>query len=341
VDREALDWAARYCKADLASEMIKDGKEFTKLQGLMGREYALAEGVAPARAALLYEHVLPRQAGDQLPATSEGSLLALADRLDALAGLWQAGFAPTGSKDPYALRRQALACLRLLLEKSLPLRLDALIAAALAGYPGAATTALQPALLDFFLSRFEGLMEEAGVAPDVFDAVVESGERRVLDLRARALALNGLRGDPAFERLVIGARRVVNILAKEGTAGDSEAARGDLAAWAAARSPLPYGFQPKGLVEAAEQALYTAVAAAAAPLLVEAAERRYEAAYRRLADLGGAIDAYFDGVLVNVEDPRLRANRLAFLRNLAQLFLHFANFSRVVLEGEREAATPR
>lgn len=336
LDREALDWAASFCKADLASEMIKDGKEFTKLQGLMGREYALAEGLPSARAALLFEHVLPRQAGDGLPASAEGALLALADRLDAIAGLWQAGFAPTGSKDPYALRRQAVACLRLLLEKELPLRLDALIAAALAGYPAADAAALAPLLLDFFVGRFEGLMEEAGVAPDIFDAVVESGELRVLDLRARALALNALRGDAAFERLVIGARRVVNILAKEGLAGDAAAAGEDLAHWAAG-GELPYAFSPGGLPEAAEQALFGAVAAAAPDLAAAAAARRYESAYRLLASLSGAIDAFFDGVMVNVEDRALRANRLAFLHNLAQLFLHFANFSRVVLEGEREA----
>lgn len=340
LDRGALDWAARFCKADLASEMIKDGKEFTKLQGLMGREYALAEGQPPARAALLFEHVLPRQAGDALPASTEGALLALADRLDAIAGLWQAGFAPTGSKDPYALRRQAVACLRLLLEKELPLRLDALIAAALAGYPAADAAALAPLLLDFFVSRFEGLMEEAGVAPDIFDAVVESGELRVLDLRARALALNALRGDAAFERLVIGARRVVNILAKEGLGGDAAAAGDTLARWAAG-SGLPHGFRAEDLREPAEQALFAAVSAAAPGLAAAAAARRYESAYHALAGLSGAIDAYFDGVMVNVEDAALRANRLAFLHNLAQLFLHFANFSRVVLEGEREAVPGR
>jgi len=341
VDHEALDWAALHCKADLASEMIKDGKEFTKLLGLMGREYALAEGVPAARAALLYEHVLPRQAGDALPATLAGTLLALADRLDAIVGLWLAGFAPTGSKDPYALRRQALACLRLLLEPSLPLCLSQLLDAALAGYPQVSPAALRPALLDFFLGRFEGLMEEAGVAPDIFDAVVDSGETRVLDLQARALALNGLRGDAAFERLVIGARRVGNILAKEEVGLAAERAQADLECWAAGRAPLPYGYDPGRMVEAAERALHAAVAAAAPALRDEIGERRYGDAYRRLAGLSASIDAYFDGVMVNVEDEALRANRLAFLRNLAQLFLHLANFSRVVLEGERESAPER
>jgi glycyl-tRNA synthetase beta chain len=338
LDREGLDWAARHCKADLASEMIKDGKEFTKLQGLMGREYALAEGLPAARAALLYEHVLPRQAGDVLPASLEGTLLALADRLDAIVGLWLAGFAPTGSKDPYALRRQAVACLRLLLENSLPLCLGELLDAALAGYPSAKAGELRPLLLDFLLGRFEGLMEEAGVAPDIFDAVVDSGETRVLDLRARALALNDLRGDAAFERLVMGARRVGNILAKEQVTLSTERSSADLETWARGQSPLPYGFDTGRMVEAAERELQAAVAAAAPELLEAVTERRYGDAYRRLAGLSVPIDAFFDGVMVNAGDRALRDNRLALLRNLAQLFLHVANFSRVVLEGEREPA---
>jgi glycyl-tRNA synthetase beta chain len=334
-DREALDWAALHCKADQASEMIKDGKEFTKLSGAMGREYALAEGVDPAWADLLWQHSLPRQAGDRLPASDEGALLSLADRLDAIAGLWQAGFAPTGSKDPYALRRQAMAVLRLLLEKELPLCLGEAINAALLGYPAVVPGELRPLLLEFFLSRFEGLMEDAGVAPDVFDAVVAGGETRVLDLRARALALNALRGDPAFEKLVTGARRVGNILAKEGLSGDPLKAYPDLESWAG-QGDRPYDFTVS-LLEAEQERHLHDTFAEAAPLLLEAAGTRdYSAAYRRLADLGTAIDDYFDGVMVNCENEALRKNRLAFLRNLAQVFLYFADFSLVVLEGERE-----
>ena len=337
LDREALDWGARYCKADQASEMIKDGKEFTKLSGAMGREYALAEGAPADRAKLLWEHTLPRFSGDVLPESAEGAILSLADRLDAIVGLWLAGFAPTGSKDPYALRRQALAVLRLLLEKEMALRLPELLDAAMLGHAEDEAGSGRPAALSsFFLGRFEGLMEEAGVAPDVFDAVVASGESRVLDLRARALALNALRGDVAFEKLVTGARRVGNILAKEGVASDPMGSRADLEAWAGGGAERPYGFDAGLLAEDAERELHESFAGEAETLLAEAANRDYGAAYRRLADLGGAIDAYFDGVMVNSEDADLRRNRLAFLRNLAQVFLHFANFSMVVLEGERE-----
>ncbi len=334
-DRESLEWAALNCKADQASEMIKDGKEFTKLSGAMGREYALAEGVDPARADLLWQHSLPRQAGDRLPESAEGVLLSLGDRLDAIAGLWQAGFAPTGSKDPYALRRQALAVLRLLLEKELPLCLGEAIDAALLGYPAVEPGSLRPKLMDFFLGRFEGLMEEAGVVPDVLRAVVAGGETRVLDLRARALALNALRGDPAFEKLVTGARRVGNILAKEGLSGDPRKAYPDLESWAG-EGARPYAFDKSLLEEEPEARLHDLFADAARRLFEDARGRDYGAAYRRLADLGGAIDAYFDGVMVNCENASLRSNRLAFLRNMAQVFLHFADFSLVVLEGERE-----
>jgi glycyl-tRNA synthetase beta chain len=162
----------------------------------------------------------------------------------------------------------------------------------------------------------------------------------VLDLRARAQALNALRGDPAFEQLVIGARRVGNILAKAEILPDAARAYPDLERWAAGEGALPYDYDPSALVEGPEKALHAAVVEAAGPLLSAAQAREYGSAYRRLADLGGAIDAYFDGVMVNAEDPALRANRLAFLRNLAQLFLHFASFSRVVLEGEREDVAP-
>ncbi len=334
-DREALSWAALHCKADQASEMIKDGKEFTKLSGAMGREYALAEGVDPARADLLWQHSLPRQAGDRLPDSVEGVLLSLADRLDAIAGLWLAGFAPTGSKDPYALRRQSLAVLRLLLEKELPLCLGEALDAALLGYPSIQPGELRPALLDFFLNRFEGLMEEAGVAPDVFDAVVAGGETRVLDLRARALALNALRGDPAFEKLVTGARRVGNILAKEGLIGEPRKAYPDLESWAT-EGERPYAFNISLLEADQERHLHDVFADAAPSLLDAARDRDYGGAFRRLADLGGDIDDYFDGVMVNCDDVTIRQNRLAFLRNLAQVFLYFADFSLVVLEGERE-----
>ncbi|MBN2170574.1 MAG: glycine--tRNA ligase subunit beta [Candidatus Krumholzibacteriota bacterium] len=336
LDREALDWAARYCKADLASEMIKDGKEFTRLQGYMGQEYARAEGVDDRRSRALFEHTLPRFAGDRLPEGPEGRILALADRLDAVAGLWAAGFAPTGSKDPYALRRQALAALRLLLEGRLPLDLDALLGAALDGFDVAAAS-LRPELRRFFDGRLESMLEEESVAPDVFRAVLATGESRVLDLRGRALALNALRGDPAFEKLVIGARRVSNILAKEGLDVAAGEAAATLTAWADGTGAR-FGFREAGTVEDAERALLADVREAAPSLQGEARARDYDAAYRRLAGLGEGIDRYFDGVMVNCEDAALRSNRLAFLRNLAHLFLHFADLSEVVLEGEREPA---
>jgi glycyl-tRNA synthetase beta chain len=335
LDREALDWTARHCKADLAGEMIKDGKEFTQLAGLMGQEYARAQGLPDGWARALGEHVLPRFAGDALPESALGTALALADRLDAIAGLWLAGFAPTGSKDPYALRRQAFAVLRILLEKELPFRLDGLLAAAAAGYAQADAAALTAALLEFFLARLRGLMEEEGVAPDIFEAVTAAGETGILDLRARARALNALRGDPAFEQLVIGARRVGNILAKEGRESAAAQALPTLEAWSGGAGPR-FGFAPDAQTQDEERQLCVTLAAAAPALLAEARSRDYTAAYRRLADLGAAIDRYFGAVLVNCPDVGLRENRLAFLSNLAHIFLHFARFSSVVLEGERE-----
>ena len=335
LDADALAWAARYSKADLASEMVKDGKEFTKLQGYMGQEYARAEGAPNTRSAILYEQSFPRFAGDRLPDSLEGVLLALADRLDAVVGFWLAGFAPTGSKDPYALRRQALAILRLLREKELPISLRSALKAATAGYPDADAAALPLQLQEFFLGRFAGLLEEEGVAPDIFAAVAATGETLLTDLRSRALALNALRGDAEFEKLVIGARRVGNILAKEGRELAPADAAASLTAWALGERS-GFGFDPALLAEAPERALCAALEQAAAAIDSLVSSHDFDPAYRRLASMGVPIDAYFDGVMVNSEDPALRGNRLAFLQNLGQIFLRFADFSRVVLEGERK-----
>jgi glycyl-tRNA synthetase beta chain len=336
-DRESLVWAAHYCKADLASEMVKDGKEFTKLQGYMGQAYALADGVAENRARMILEHSFPRFAGDRLPCDTESMILALSDRLDAICGFWLAGFAPTGSKDPYALRRQALGVLRILSEGELPLDLLELLKVSLAGYPD--TGDLPPGtaddLLEFFSGRLQRMLEEQGVVRDIYDAIFFTGESRVLDLRARALALNALRGDQSFEKLIIGARRVANILAKEGWQGDPGESLALLQKWTVGGS-TGFGFSEELLEEEAERSLCGVLKTRAVDLTRAAETRDYTAAYRVLADLGSDIDAYFDGVMVNAKEPALRGNRLAFLKNLSQIFLYFADFSRVVLEGERE-----
>ena len=335
LDREALEWAARYAKADQASEMVKDGKEFTKLQGYMGWQYARKEGAGEKGAIALYEHFFPRSAGDRLPEGAEGSILSLADRLDAIVGFWGGGFAPTGSKDPYALRRQALAVMRLLIGKEWPLCLSDLLHLALQDYPSLDRDALVPLLLDFFHGRLEGMLEDESVAPDIFRAVLATGESRTLDLRARALALNALRGEQAFEQLVMGARRVGNILAKEGLGADSLDSYLKLEAWAAGKTGEK-DFQVDLLREDAEKTLHDDLLAMAADLKGHADARRFDEAYRLLAGLGPRIDAFFDGVMVLAPEEDLRRNRLAFLNELASIFRFFAGFQEVVLEGERD-----
>ncbi len=335
LDAEALEWAARHAKADQASEMVKDGKEFTKLQGYMGWQYARKEGAGETGGRALYEHFFPRSATDRLPEGAEGSVLALADRLDAIVGFWGGGFAPTGSKDPYALRRQALAVMRLLIGKEWPLCLSDLLDLALIGYSSLDRQALRPLLLEFFHGRLEGLLEEEGVAPDIFRAVLATGESRILDLRARALALNALRGEEAFEQLVIGARRVGNILSKEGV--DPEAGDGyaTLESWAAGK-PVGEGFEAELLEEEPEQALHDGLVQLAPELKKFADARKFDEAYRSLAGLGPRIDAFFDGVMVLAPQEDMRKNRLAFLEELARIFKFFAGFQEVVLEGERD-----
>jgi glycyl-tRNA synthetase beta chain len=335
LDKEALTWAAKYAKSDLASEMVKDGKEFTKLQGYMGWQYALQEGAPEKGARALYEHFFPRSARDRMPKGPEGSILALTDRLDAIVGFWGGGFAPTGSKDPYALRRQAVAVLRLLIGKEWSLCLSDLLDLALIGYPQLDRELLRPKLLEFFHGRLEGLLEDEGVAPDIFRAVLATGESRILDLRARALALNSLRGEQAFEQLVIGARRVGNILAKEGRKSRSEDAYLTLSAWAQNESPAT-DFDPALLVHEAEKELHQSLLQRVSKLKSLADSRRFDDAYRLLAELGPRIDAFFDAVMVMAPEEDLRRNRLAFLDELARIFRFFAGFQEVVLEGERD-----
>ncbi|MDP6418058.1 MAG: glycine--tRNA ligase subunit beta [Candidatus Krumholzibacteria bacterium] len=333
LDEEALDWAARYCKADLGSEMIRDGKEFTRLQGTMGMNYALREGASETAALAIREHYFPRFATDRLPEGGEGILLSLADRLDSICGFWAAGYAPTGSKDPYALRRQALALLRILVGRELPLCLSDLLDLALSGYENLDREAIHPELLGFFQGRLEGLLEEESVPGDIFRAALLSGETRILDLRARALALSELRGDEAFEQLVIGARRVNNLLSREKIESTSPDAWLQLEAWSEGKDT---GVREELLKEEAEKALYSSLQGTAGELLICSRDRDYAGAYRHLAALGPRIDAFFDGVMVLSEEEALRTNRLQFLSCLADIFRYYAGFSEVVLEGERE-----
>lgn len=313
--RDVVASAAPLLKADLVTEMIQDGKEFTRLQGFMGREYARRSGEPPEVAEAIFEHYLPRFAGDRLPETPAGVVLSIADKVDTIVGCFGVGLVPTGSQDPFALRRLARGVLRILRDADAPWGVERLIDLAAAGYGEtlrAGGAALRGDVLAFVADRLENLLVEEGLAYDAVEAAL-AVTRRPREVGERARAIAAYRESPDFERLAIGFKRVANILKGAGETGAVDPAR---------------------LIEPEERALHDALVAASAAIAPHLATRRYQQAMEVLLGLRGVIDALFDEVLVMAEDPALRANRLALLGEVRDLFLRFADLSRIVIEGE-------
>ncbi|MFO7654101.1 MAG: glycine--tRNA ligase subunit beta [Candidatus Krumholzibacteriia bacterium] len=325
-----LDRAARLAKFDLVTEMIKDGKEFTRLEGIIGARYAEAAGEDPVVCRAIEDHYRPRGAADSLPPDPVSATLSVADRLDTLAGCWLAGFCPTGAKDPYALRRHALAVVRILVDRGARLDLDSLLERALAAHAEQVDgdpQAVRGDLLEFVRTRLEGYLVDAqGMDPDVVRAVLPAHGQDPYDALAWARALSGFRDQKDFQRLATGFKRCRNILQGDVLpAGERPASRQRWEEGGRGAGGESFG----DLVEPAETALRDRVAMDTPALRVAAAQRDYEAVFRLLAGFGPAIDAFFDQVRVNVEEPRLRRLRHAFLREIHALFASFADFVAV------------
>ncbi len=306
--------AARLAKADLVTEMVKDGKEFTELQGVMGREYALASGENAPVAAAIHEHYMPRFAGDDLPSSEAGVILSIADRLDSIVGCFSAGLIPSGSQDPYALRRQAIGLIRILLERDLSVPVRGLAEAAADAFEltGDSKATTLDGVLDFVRQRARNVFMDEGYAYDLVDAVLAASSDDLPGARKRIVALSHFREADDFTGLVVGSRRVMNILK------GSPAVRVDASA----------------LVEPASIALEKARAEAESSVDAAVASDDLDDAVRSLLGLRRPIDEFFDAVMVMVEDERLRAVRLGLLSEVRSLFMRIADFSRVVLEGE-------
>ncbi len=300
------DRAALLAKADLLTDMVG---EFPELQGIMGGYYARHDGETEAVALAVEDHYKPRFAGDALPRGEVGVVVALADKLETLAGLFGIGQLPTGDKDPFALRRHALGVIRMLVERRLPLDVHALIATAFAAFPAGHGPA--QAEVGFFLrERLVGWLREGGYSTQEVDAVVAAGPERWAELPQRLAAVRAFAALPEAPALAAANKRVGNILKKSDAA---PAADVDTAQ----------------LVEAAERALHTALAAAA-PLADAAFERGdYTASLQALAVLKAPVDAFFDTVMVNAEDTALRNNRLALLAGLHRAMNRVADLSRL------------
>ncbi|HHT01710.1 MAG TPA: glycine--tRNA ligase subunit beta [Firmicutes bacterium] len=301
--------AARLCKSDLVTNMVG---EFPELQGIMGAEYARRQGESEAVALAIREHYLPRSAGDQLPATTAGALLSLADRLDTIAGCFAVGIQPTGSQDPYGLRRHALAVLRIMTERSFNLALPALVTEALRGLeqPDINQDALVSAVLEFFAVRMATILQEAGVRYDTVEAVLSGRFNDPERTLACGLALDDLRrGEPqVMADLLTVYRRAANLAAKAG----KEA------------------IQVQLLQENVEKELYQALESMRNTAQKQVVDGAWRDFFATAASLRPVLDAFLDGVMVMVDEPALRDNRLALLREVRDLSCLAADLGKIV-----------
>ncbi|MFG6430668.1 glycine--tRNA ligase subunit beta [Roseateles sp. LYH14W] len=298
--------ASSLAKCDLLTDMVG---EFPELQGIMGGYYARHEGLRDGVAIAIEDHYKPRFAGDALPRNHTGTVVALADKLETLVGLFGIGQLPTGDKDPFALRRHALGVIRILVEKNLPLELPALIDAAVPGF-GELITSPREALLTFFADRLAVSLRDQGYSAQEVDAVLALNPTRLGDVPKRLEAVRAFAQLSEAASLAAANKRVGNILKK-------------------VEGELPTAINPDLLQETAEQALAAAIADVqpAADLLFE--QHDYTGSLKALAALKAPVDAFFDDVMVNAEDPLLRANRLALLGRLHAAMNRVADLSRL------------
>jgi len=297
--------AATLAKNDLQSRMVN---EFPELQGIAGRHYALAAGEPSEVALAIDEAYQPRFAGDDIALSPLGKVLAIAERLDTLAGGFAAGLKPTGNKDPFALRRNALGLARTVIESGFGVSLKALIEQAIAGIgplaagkDGATTTADAGELYDFIIDRLRGYYADKGVPAAHFNAVAELKPASLYDFDTRIDAIGTFASLPEAEALAAANKRIGNILKKADTA-------------------IPAMEDPSLFVEPAERALGEAVEAALDDTTAALHQHDYVRVLNRLALVRPQVDAFFDQVMVNAEDPAIRANRLALLKRLADRF---------------------
>jgi len=298
--------AATLCKADLVTGMVG---EFPEVQGIMGREYALHDGEDREVAAAIAEHYLPTQAGGELPASDIGAFVSLADKMDTICGCFSVGLIPTGSADPYALRRSALGIINIILDKGYRLNLSEFVGASLDLLAGKLTRKrdeVERDVLEFFKVRFVNLMGDR-YASDAVDAVVAVACDDLVDAGAKIAALAEFRNREDFAPLAVAFKRVVNIV-KEGV--DTPVAEAL--------------FQ-----DAAEGALYGALSAVSGKVGGAVASGAYTEALAQIATLKESVDLFFDKVMVMAEDEKVRTNRLALLTGIARLFAQLADFSRL------------
>ncbi|WP_035349739.1 glycine--tRNA ligase subunit beta [Edaphobacter aggregans] len=311
VDAVALDEAATLAKTDLTTELVK---EFTELQGIVGGLYAKAQGVAAAAADAIYDQYLPESMEDAVPRTVEGALLSIADKADTIAGMFGLGMEPTGSKDPFALRRAANGIVKILAERApaLPLTLSEVAGRA------TANEAVEAKIRAFLVERLEFYLREAkGQAYDVVAAVLAAGSDDVRDAVARAEAVSAVRGSADFEAVSAAFKRMKNILSQAKEKGESI----DSAPVAAKN------------VHPAQGALAEAAAVLGGKVDTLSEGHEYVAALEAVATLRPQVDGFFDQVMVMDPDAEVRRSRLALLASIVKSFSGIADFSEIVVAG--------
>jgi len=310
--------AVELCKCDLTTQMVQ---EFTELQGIVGGLYAQVQGEPEEVSTAIYDHYLPAGAEGSAPRTLVGAIVSLADKVDSVVAGFAAGYEPTGSSDPFALRRQANGIIKVILDLSLPvapmgkvfpLVVDSLIRSGLIIRQG--IPQLERDLIEFFNERLTYYLTNLrGFRYDTVRAVVAAGAEQPADAQARAEAMEALRGGEDFEALSAAAKRIRNILAKSATSADWQA--GEVA--------------PELLTEPQERELYDAFGRVAGEVERLRARREYRQALEVISTLRPAVDRFFDKVLVMAEDREVRQNRLRLLKNLDELFSGIAHFAEI------------
>lgn len=308
VDTTIVGRAAYLAKADLVTGMVN---EFTELQGIMGREYALLSGESADVAEAIFEHYLPRFAGDMLPKSTAGRIISIADKADNITATFSRGLIPTGSQDPYALRRQALGIVNILLESGMHLSLTRLFSDSmeLLAVDNEKRSALLNDILEFFRIRLKGILADKGVRYDLADAVMAVGIDDICDVWARANALASCAQGNELPRIVQAFTRAAN-LAKH-----------------AAHEEL----RPELFTVEAEKTLYDALTRSEAQTDTLLLLRDYLAILHWMSQLAEPIDIFFNEVMVMAEDPDIRSNRLALLKRLTLITASLADFSRIVV----------
>jgi len=297
--------AARLAKTDLLTDMVG---EFPELQGIMGNYYARNDGLSEEIAHAISEHYCPRFAGDQLPSNPVGVAVALADKLETLVGMFGIGNLPSGDKDPFALRRHALGVIRMLVEKALPLQIDALLRAAVPAFAGKISDAT-PALSEFIYERLAGSLREQGYSAQEVEAVLALRPQVLADVAQRLAAVRAFAALPESAALAAANKRIANILKK---AGEVDA-----------------HVNPALLKEDAEKALYAALQKLLPESEAQFKAGDYTASLQTLAALRGPVDAFFDDVMVNAEEMDLRLNRQGLLNTLHVAMNRVADLSRL------------